>query len=181
MPFGLKTAPATFQRTMDNILRGLQGLHCMVYLDDIIVYENSLENMIQNLRTVFDRLRATYMKIQLDKSEFLRKEVLYLGHTITKEGLKPNDDKIMAVLNYPIPTTTTQIKSFLGLIGYYRRFIKDFAKITQPLTSCLKKRNKIIIDQKYIDAFNKCKELLTHAPLLQYPDYDKPFILTTDA
>lgn len=181
MPFGLKTAPATFQRTMDNILRGLQGLHCMVYLDDIIVYGNSLDNMIQNLRTVFDRLRATNMKIQLDKSEFLRKEVLYLGHTITKQGLRPNDDKIEAVLNYPLPTTTTQIKSFLGLIGYYRRFIKDFAKITQPLTSCLKKRNKIIIDQKYIDAFNKCKELLTHAPLLQYPDYDKPFILTTDA
>lgn len=181
MPFGLKTAPATFQRTMDNVLRGLQGLHCMVYLDDIIIYGNSLDNMIQNLRTVFDRIRATNMKIQLDKSEFLRKEVLYLGHTITKEGLKPNDDKITAVLNYPLPKTTTEIKSFLGLVGYYRRFIKDFAKITQPLTTCLKKRNKIIIDQKYIDAFNKCKELLTHAPLLQYPDYDKPFILTTDA
>lgn len=181
MPFGLKTAPATFQRTMDNVLRGLQGLHCMVYLDDIIVYGNSLDNMIQNLRTVFDRIRATNMKIQLDKSEFLRKEVLYLGHTITKEGLRPNDDKITAVLNYPLPKTETEIKSFLGLVGYYRRFIKDFAKITQPLTSCLKKRNKIIIDQKYIDAFNKCKELLTHAPLLQYPDYEKPFILTTDA
>nr|XP_049702875.1 uncharacterized protein LOC126055956 [Helicoverpa armigera] len=181
MPFGLKTAPATFQRTMDNILRGLQGLHCMVYLDDIIIYGNSLDEMINKLRIVFDRLRTTNMKIQLDKSEFLRKEVLYLGHTITKDGLKPNDDKINAVLNYPLPKTTTEIKSFLGLVGYYRRFIKDFAKITQPLTACLKKRNKIVIDQKYIDAFNKCKELLTHAPLLQYPDYDKTFILTTDA
>lgn len=181
MPFGLKTAPATFQRTMDNILRGLQGLHCMVYLDDIIVYGNSLDDMIHNLRTVFDRLRASNMKVQLDKSEFLRKEVLYLGHTITKEGLKPNNDKIQAVLDYPLPKTTTEIKSFLGLVGYYRRFIKDFAKITKPMTNCLKKRNRIIIDQDYIDSFNKCKELLTHAPLLQYPDYEKPFILTTDA
>lgn len=181
MPFGLKTAPATFQRTMDNVLRGLQGLHCMVYLDDIIIYSNSLNEHLEKLRTIFDRLRATNLKIQLDKSEFLRKEVLYLGHTITKDGLKPNNDKIDAVLKYPLPKTTTEIKSFLGLVGYYRKFIKDFAKITQPLTACLKKRNGIVIDQKYIDAFNKCKELLTHSPLLQYPDYDKPFVLTTDA
>lgn len=181
MPFGLKTAPATFQRTMDNVLRGLQGLHCMVYLDDIIIFSSSLDEHIQKLRTVFDRLRATNLKVQLDKSEFLRKEVLYLGHTITKDGLKPNNDKIDVVLNFPLPKTTTEIKSFLGLVGYYRRFIKDFAAITKPLTSCLKKRNKIIIDQNYIDSFNKCKELLTNAPLLQYPDYDRPFILTTDA
>lgn len=111
----------------------------------------------------------------------MRTEVLYLGHTITKDGLKPNSDKIQAVLDFPIPKTATEIKSFLGLVGYYRRFIQDFAKITQPLTSCLKKRNKIVIDQKYIDAFNKCKVLLTHAPLLQYHDFDKPFVLTTDA
>lgn len=181
MPFGLKTAPATFQRAMDSVLRGLHGIHCLVYLDDIIVFSNSLAEHIQKLRAVFDRLKANNLKIQLDKSEFLRKEVLYLGHVITKDGLKPNDDKIKAVLNYPLPKTVTEIKSFLGLIGYYRRFIKDFAKVTQPLTSCLKKRNKIIINQAYIDAFQKCKELLTNAPLLQYPDPDKPYILTTDA
>lgn len=181
MPFGLKTAPATFQRAMDNILRGLQGIHCLIYLDDIIIFSSSLQEHLEKLRTVFDRLRQTNLKIQLDKSEFLRKEILYLGHKITDKGLQPNDDKIKAVLNFPLPTTTTQIKSFLGLIGYYRRFIKDFAKVTQPLTECLKKRNRINIDKKYIDAFEKCKELLTTAPLLQYPDFEKPFILTTDA
>lgn len=181
MPFGLKTAPATFQRAMDSVLRGLQGIHCMVYLDDVIVFSASLDEHILKLRTIFDRLRMTNLKLQLDKSEFLRKEVMYLGHTITKDGLKPNDDKITAVLNYPIPRTTTEIKSFLGLIGYYRRFIKDFAKITKPLTACLKKRNKIIVDKNYIDAFDKCKELLTNTPLLQYPDFDKTVILTTDA
>lgn len=181
MPFGLKTAPATFQRAMDNVLRGLQGLHCLVYMDDIIIYSTSMQEHVKDLRSIFDRLREANLKVQLDKSEFLRKEVLYLGHTITDQGLKPNDDKIKAVLNYPLPKTVTEIKSFLGLVGYYRRFIKDFAKITKPLTNCLKKRNKIVIDQKYMDAFHQCKELLTHAPLLQYPDQSKPFILTTDA
>lgn len=181
MPFGLKTAPATFQRLMDNILRGLQGHHCLVYMDDMIIYSSSLQEHIKDLRAIFDRLRQTNLKIQLDKSEFLRKEVLYLGHTITDQGLKPNDDKIKAVLNYPLPKTVTEIKSFLGLIGYYRRFIKDFAKVTQPMTACLKKRNKVIIDQKFIDSFERCKELLTNAPLLQYPDPSKPYILTTDA
>lgn len=181
MPFGLKTAPATFQRAMDNVLRGLQGIHCMVYLDDIIVYSSSLPEHISKLRKIFDRLRATNLKVTLDKSEFFRKEVLYLGHTITKDGLMPNNDKIKAVLNFPLPRSTTEIKSFLGLVGYYRKFIKDFAKITQPLTSCLKKRNKIEVTQEYIDAFERCKELLTNAPLLQFPDFEKPFVLTTDA
>ncbi|KAG7297303.1 hypothetical protein JYU34_019262 [Plutella xylostella] len=181
MPFGLKTAPATFQRAMNNVLRGLHNIHCMVYLDDVIIFSASLQEHIHKLKTVFQRLRESNLKVQLDKTEFLCKEVLYLGHKITQNGLQPNDDKIQAVLNYPIPKTTTEIKSFLGLIGYYRRFIKNFAQITKPLTNCLKKRNKIVIDQQYIDAFQKCKELLTNAPLLQYPDPEKTFILTTDA
>lgn len=181
MPFGLKTAPATFQRAINNVLRGLQGLHCLVYLDDIIIFSSSLQEHIEKLKKVFDRLRLYNLKVQLDKSEFLRKEVLYLGHTITGEGLKPNNDKIKAVLDYPLPKTQTEIRSFIGLIGYYRRFIKDFAKITHPLTSCLKKGRKVTIDEKYKEAFQKCKELLTTAPLLQYPDQSKPYILTTDA
>lgn len=181
MPFGLKTAPATFQRAMDNVLRGLQGLHCLVYLDDVIIFSKSLPEHIEKLRVVFNRFRKTNLKVQLDKSHFLRKEVLYLGHTITSEGLKPNNDKIDAVLRYPLPETVTQIKSFLGLIGYYRKFIKDFAKITRPLTACLKKGRKIIINEEYIESFETCKKLLTNAPLLQFPDFSKTFILTTDA
>lgn len=181
MPFGLKTAPATFQRTMDNVLRGLQGLHCLVYLDDILIYSNGLVQHLQKLRSVFDRLRTTNLKVQLDKSEFLRKEVQYLGHTLTKDGLKPNDDKIKVVLDYPIPQTQTEIKRFLGFIGYYRRFIKDFSRITQPLTACLKKGKKVEITDKYTESFQKCKELLVNAPILQYPDMTKPFVLTTDA
>lgn len=181
MPFGLKTAPATFQRAMDNVLRGLQGIHCLVYLDDVIIFSKSLQEHAEKLRAVFERFRETNLKVQLDKSHFLRKEVLYLGHTITEKGLKPNTDKIDAILKYPIPQTITEIKSFLGLVGYYRKFIKDFAKITKPLTNCLKKGQKIVLDDEYINSFESCKKILTNAPLLQFPNFNKPFILTTDA
>nr|CAH7755026.1 unnamed protein product [Callosobruchus chinensis] len=182
MPFGLKNAPATFQRVMDNILRGIQNEKCLVYLDDIIIFSTSLQEHITRLKEVFERLRQSNFKIQLDKSEFLKKEVAYLGHIVTPDGVKPNPDKIKAIQNFTIPKTTKQIKGFLGLLGYYRKFIKDFAKITKPLTNRLKK-NAIINpkDSDYIECFELCKNLLINQPLLQYPDWEKPFIVTTDS
>lgn len=180
MPFGLKNSPSTFQRVMDNVLCNVKN--CVVYLDDIIIFSTSLQEHILNLKNVFDRLRKFNLKVQLDKCEFLKKEVHYLGHVITPFGIKPNPDKIQAILDYPIPRTTKQLKGFLGLIGYYRKFIKNFAKITKPLTSCLKKDNSIdITNPDYINCFNHCKTLLTNEPILQYPDFEKPFVLTTDA
>lgn len=181
MPFGLKNAPSTFQRVMDNILRGIQNETCLVYLDDIVIFSTSLQEHLERLRSVFDRLRKANFKVQLDKSEFLRKEVSYLGHIITPNGVKPNPDKIDAIKKFPVPKTQKEIKSFLGLIGYYRKFIKDFAKITKPLTKCLKKNSSIKHDDDFMSAFNTCKNLLINAPILQYPDFSKKFILTTDA
>lgn len=181
LPFGLKGAPPTFQRVMDNILRGVQNEKCIVYMDDIIIYSVSLQEHVERLRAVFDCLRTANFKIQMDKSEFLRKEVAFLGHVVTPEGVLPNPAKIEAVIKYPIPKTTREIKAFLGLIGYYRRFIKDFAKITKPLTKCLKKEAKIIHDTEFIKSFETCKKLLVNHPILQYPDLTKPFIVTTDA
>lgn len=181
MPFGLKNAPATFQRVMDNILRGIQNEHCLVYLDDIIVYSTSLQEHLKKLRLVFERLRESNFKIQLDKSEFLKKEVAYLGHVVTPQGVKPNPDKIRAIKEFPLMSTTKQIKGFLGLIGYYRKFIKDFAKLTKPLTKCLKKGAKIVHNQEFLTCFETCKNILTNEPILQYPDFNKPFNLTTDA
>lgn len=181
MPFGLKNAPATFQRVMNNILRGLQNETCFVYLDDVIIFSTSLQEHLLKLKKVFTRLREYKFKIQLDKSEFLRKEVQYLGHIVGKDGVKPNPEKIVAVKNFPIPKTTKEIKSFLGLVGYYRRFIKDFAKITKPMTQCLRKGVKIIHSPEFLNAFGHCKNLLINAPILQYPDFSKPFLLTTDA
>lgn len=181
MPFGLKNAPATFQKVMDGILRGIQNEKCLVYLDDIIIFSTSLQEHLERLREVFKRLRESNFKIQLDKSEFLRREVAYLGHMVTPDGVRPNPDKILAIKNYPIPTTTKQIKGFLGLLGYYRRFIKNFAKITKPLTKCLKKGAKIEHNNEFIECFETCKKLLSNQPILQYPDFDKPFNLTCDA
>lgn len=182
VPFGLKNAPSTFQRVMDNILRGVASEQCCTYLDDIIVFSTSLAEHIQRLEAVFKRLRSANLKIQLDKTDFLKREVAYLGHIVTPEGVRPNPDKIAAIKNFPIPKTSKEIKGFLGLLGYYRKFIKDFAKLTKPMTRCLKKNSTIDIENpEYRHCFEMCKTLLSNDPILQYPDFAKPFRLTTDA
>ena len=136
MPFGLKNAPSTFQRLMNFVLKDLVNKICFVYLDDIVILGTFLQEYLENIEKVFKRLREANLKIQLDKCEFLRTEVEYFGHIITTEGVKPNPRKIQAIKNFPIPKTKPEIKSFLGLLGYYRRFINDFSKITKPLTTC---------------------------------------------
>ena len=108
----------------------------------------------------------------MDKCEFLRKEVQYLGHVVTSEGVKPNPDKISVIQKFPIPRTQKYIKSFLGLLGYYRRFIKD----TKPMTACLKKDTKIVHSSAFLSSLEHCKQLLMTAPILQYPNFEKPFI-----
>ena len=182
MPFGLKNAPSTFQRLMNFVLKDLINKICFVYLDDIIILGKSLQEHIQNIKIVFQRLREANLKLQLDKSEFLRKEFAYLGHIITTEGIKPNPDKIETIKKLTLPKNQKEIKSFLGFLGYYRRFIKDFSKLTKPFTKCLKKDAKININNKgYISCFEKCKLPLSNAPILQYPDFSKQLRLTTDA
>lgn len=181
MPFGLKNAPSTFQRVMDNVLRDLIGKECLVYIDDIVVFSVSLEEHIEKLTKVFQRLREWNLKIQVDKCHFLKKEIEFLGHVVSQDGIKPNPAKIEAIKSFPIPKTTKEIKGFLGLLGYYRKFIQDFAKITKPLTKKLRKGEDIDLDPEYVQAFEKCKTLLINDPILQYPDFSKPFNLTTDA
>ena len=181
MPFGLKNAPSTFQRAMDEVLKELQNKICMVFMDDIIIFSVGLQEHIQNIKLVFSKLREANLKIQLDKCEFLRKEVEFLGHVVTPDGIKPNSKKIDAIQKFPVPKTQREIKSFLGLLGYYRRFIKNFAKITKPLTQCLKKNEKVMHTKEFLESFNLCKNILTTEPVLTYPDFEKPFEVTTDA
>lgn len=181
MPFGLKNAPSTFQRVMDSVLKDCIGKICLVYLDDIIIYSTSLQEHLGNIREIFERLRKANFKIQLDKSEFMKKELAFLGHIVTTGGIKPNPDKIQAIKCFPIPKTQKEIKSFLGLLGYYRKFIKDFAKLVKPLTVCLKKGKTVELTEEYTKTFKTCKDILTNDPILQYPDFSKPFVLTTDA
>lgn len=181
MPFGLSNAPATFQRVMDNILADLNGNCCLIYLDDIIVFSSSLQEHVSDLKLVFDRLNKANLKLQPEKSEFFRKEIEYLGHVVTESGIKPNPKKLIAIKSFPIPKTRKQIKAFLGLLGYYRKFINDFAAITKPLTQQLKGKATVVIDEEYRKTFETCKTLLCNDPILQFPDFTKSFILTTDA
>lgn len=182
MPFGLKNAPATFQRAMNNILGDYIGSICYVYLDDIVIVGYNLKNHLENLNLVLKRLSEFNLKIQLDKCEFLKRETEFLGHIISGEGVKPNPDKIEKIISWPLPKTQKEIKQFLGLAGYYRRFIKDFSKITRPMTKYLKKEEKVNVqDHNYIQAFSTLKQILSTDQVLAYPQFDNPFILTTDA
>lgn len=181
MPFGLKNAPATFQRLMNNVLAGLNGTQCFVYMDDIVIYAANLDDHQKKLINVFKSLRNNNLKLQPDKCEFLRKEVVYLGHLITREGVQPDPDKIKIIAESPSPTNVKEIKGFLGLGGYYRRFIENFALITRPLTKLLKKNANFEWTSDQQNAVDIIKSKLVSKPILQYPDFSKEFIVTTDA
>ena len=126
MPFGLCNAPATFQRIMEYILAGLQGDHCLVYLDDIIVFSTTFDQHVKKLRAVFNRLSAAGLKLKPSKCCFGQKSVNYLGHVVGVEGLQPDQRKVQAVLDFPRPVDGAGVRRFLGLVGYYCRFIPHF-------------------------------------------------------
>jgi len=181
MPFGLKNAPATFQRLMNSVLTGMQGLKCLVYLDDIVIYGASLEEHNKRLEEVLQRLRENNLKLQPDKCEFLRKETIYLGHIISENGISPDPSKLTAIKEFPMPRKVKDIQSFIGLAGYYRKFIADFSKIAKPLTKLTKKSEKFEWTAEQQNAFETLKEKLMTAPVLKYPDFTEEFIVTTDA
>jgi len=182
MPFGLKNAPATFQRMVNNVLKDYIGKICLVYLDDIIIFSTSIEEHIVYIKKIFEKLREANLKVQIAKCKFLAKETEFLGHIVTNEGIKTNPNKVAAIQKIPLPKTQKEIKSFLGMSGYYRKFIKDYSKIAHDIVKYLKKNSKINInDPKYIESFNKLKLLLQSDPILVHPDFSKQFTLITDA
>ena len=127
MPFGLCCAPATFERLMETVLAGLQWDKCLVYLDDIIVVGKSFEDMLENLGEVFLRLRQAGLKLKAKKCNLFAKRVSYLGHIISQDGIATDPEKVKAVADWPVPSNVSEVRSFLGLCSYYRRFIRDFA------------------------------------------------------
>ncbi|KAL4083088.1 hypothetical protein QTP88_028418 [Uroleucon formosanum] len=181
MSMGLASAPSTFAKAMTNVMAGLIGIKCLVYLDDIIIYGKNLNDHNKKLIDVFERLRIHNLKIEPDKCEFLKKECLILGHIISEHGIKPDPNKIVSVMNFPAPKIVKQIKSFLRLSGYYRKFINNYSSIANPMTNLLRKDVKFNWDDKCQQAFDKLKTILCSEPILQYPDFTKEFILTTDA
>jgi len=139
MPFGLKRAPGTFQRLMNKVLIGINGIKAFIYLDDVIIYAKDLNDNLQKITEIFQRVRQYNFKLQPLKCELLRKEVNYPGHQITDGGVKPDPQKINCVKQFPIPKNVKEVKSFLGLSSCYRRFIRNYGQIAKPLTSLLKK------------------------------------------
>lgn len=165
---------------MDTALRGLIDKHCFVYLDDIIIFGNTLEEHNRNLGIVFQSLRDTGLKLQVDRCEFLKPEFEYLGHIVTADRIQPNPKKLSAIRELKIPRTVTQIKLFFGLTGYYRKFTRNFAKIAKPLT--LTPRNTPYHwTTKQQTSFDTLKERLCNPLVLCYADFQKTFTLTTDA
>ena len=181
MPFGLCNAPATFQRLMNLVLAGVQWSECLVYLDDIIVLGKSYEDHLRNLSTVLHKLQCANLRLKLPKCNFCRKEVLYLGHKVSREGVSTDPAKVEKVTNWPTPTSTQEVQQFLGLSSYYRKFIKNFASIARPLQRLTERGRAFAWTTECANSFAVLKQQLTSAPILVFPDCSKLFILDTDA
>ena len=181
VPFGFCNAPATFSRLMDHVLAGLHWETCLFYLDDIIVFAATWEEHLDRLRQVFERLRHTKLKLSADKCTFAAREVSYLGHRVTEEGLLPDPSMLAAIREISPPKNATEVRSFLGLAGYHRRYVKNFAAIVGPLHALTRKDAVFHWNPDCQDAFDRLKTLLTTSPITALPDFSLPFRLYTDA
>ena len=181
MPFGLCNAPATFERLMETVLSGLHWQICLIYLDDIIIFGKTFKEMITNLDTVLQRFEKAGLKLRPSKCQLFQKEVSFLGHVINEDGVNTDPKKIECIANWPIPSCVKEVRSFLGLCSYYRRFIAEYSHIAKPLTRLTEKNYKFNWTHECSEAFEKLKQQLTTAPVLAHPDFKKPFILDTDA
>ena len=180
VPFGLCNAPATFSHLMDRVLSGLHWETCLFYLDDIIVFSSTWEEHLACLRQVFERLRHANLKLGAEKCAFAAKEVSYLGHRVTEEGLLPDPALLTAIREIPPPKTATEVRSFLGLAGYYRRYVKTFAPIAGPLHALTRKDAVFHWSADCQDAFDRLKTLLTTSLITAFPDFSQSFCLYKD-
>ena len=181
MPFGLCNAPSTFERLMEKVLRGMPWETLLVYLDDVIVYAKTFEEMIARLEEVLIRLGGASLKLKPKKCHLFQKKVAYLGHVVSEEGISTDPDKIKSVKEWPTPTSQTEVRSFLGLASYYRKFIQSFADIARPLHRLTEKHAEFKWTAECDDAFQELKKRLIQSPILAYPMPTGKFVLDTDA
>jgi len=181
MPFGLCNAVATFQRLMDLVLAGLNLDIRLVYFDDIIVFSATPEQHLERLKCVFRRLQEANLKLKPSKCCLMQTEVSFLGHIISGEGISTDPEKIKLINEWPAPTNLRQLRGFLGLAGYYRRFVQGYAKIAGPLNNLLKKNQHFDWTADCQSAFDDLKRALASPPVLALPNDDGLFILDTDA
>ncbi|GBG88920.1 hypothetical protein CBR_g48532 [Chara braunii] len=181
MPFGLTNAPATFQRCMNDLFRPWLDRFVVVYLDDILVFSKTLEEHQGHLRQVLEKLREANFKINAKKCEWAKTQVLYLGHVLDGDDIKLEDSKIAAIRDWPTPRTLTELRSFLGLANYYRKFVRNFSTIAAPLRRLLRKETIWKWDKDCTSAMKKLKQALIEYPVLKVADPSLPFVVTTDA
>ena len=187
MPFGLCNALPTFQRLMQNCLGELNLTYCLIYLDDVIVFSDTPEEHLWRMRVVFDRLCEHGLKLKPLKCEVFKSEINYLAHHVSQKGVLPSEKNLESIAQCPPPDTYTKVKSFMGLVGHYRCFIKGFAKIAAPLYDLTSGNNKdkksehVDLSPEARKAFNHLKAACLQAPILAFPDFNKPFLLEMDA
>ena len=187
VPFGLCNAPPTFQRLMQNCLGELNLTYCLIYLDDVIVFSDTPEEHLRRMRVVFDRLHEHGLKLKPSKCEVFKSEINYLAHHVSQKGILPSKKTLELIAQCPPPDTYTKVKSFVGLVGHYRHFIKGFAKIAVPLYDLTSGNNKdkksehVDLSPEAREAFDRLKAACLQAPILSFPDFNKPFLLETDA
>lgn len=181
MPFGLMNAPATFQRLMDQVFYDVTWKFVLVYMDDIIIYSRTIEEHCNHLERVLQLLIEAGLKLNPDKCDFFKKQILFLGHLVSGEEIKPNPVLVEKVKNCPPPKTKRQVRSFLGLASYYRRFIQNFSRIAKSLYDLTKQNRDFCWTEETQRSFDKLKESLTTPPIIKHPDFTSPFILHTDA
>ena len=179
MPFGMKNAPATFQRMVNKLVRDIDG--CEGYIDDVVIYSDNWSDHIRQIKCFFQIMREAKLTINLMKSEFGKATVKYLGHIVGQGQVRPLDAKIQTIVKYPIPTSRKELARFLGMAGYYRNFCLNFSEIAAPLTNLLSKKVKFVWTDDCQQAFDKVKLLLQKSPVLKSPDYEKPFKLIIDS
>lgn len=180
MPFGLTNAPATFQALMNTIFRPFLRRFVLIFFDDILVYSVTWDLHLQHVTAVLQLLTHHQLFAKLSKCAFGQSKVDYLGHVISVQGVEVDPDKVQVVRDWPTPTSVTHLKAFLGLSGYYRRFIRSYAQIASPLTDLLK-RDSFVWSDRAQAAFDQLKRVLTEALVLTLPDFSQSFTLETDA
>ncbi|WVZ54205.1 LOW QUALITY PROTEIN: hypothetical protein U9M48_005042 [Paspalum notatum var. saurae] len=181
MSFGLCGAPGTFQGAMNVTLKPLLRKCVLVFFDDILVYSKSFAEHLVHLRAVFELLSKDRWQVKLSKCTFAQQQIAYLGHILSKEGISTDSSKIEAISSWPLPANVKELRSFLGLAGYYHKFVRHFAIIARPLSDLLKKHAVFVWTPTHQEAFDALKQALTSAPVLAMPDFTEQFCIETDA
>ena len=186
MPFGLCNTPPTFQRLMQNCLGKLNLTYCLIYLDDMIVFSEMPEEHLQRMHVVFDHLQEHGLKLKPSKCDVFKSEINYLAHHVSQKGVLPSKKNLESIAQCLPPDTYTKVKSFVGLVGHYRRFIKGFAKIAAPLYDLTSGDNKdklehVDLSPEACEAFDRLKAACLQAPILAFPNFNRPFLLEMDA